>query len=739
MNKKDYLGAVTAKVFDSDAKKSVISELEVHIDEKTDFFREIGYDDEASEEKAIDAMGETEEVASQFGMLHNDFYNPAADIILFVIWIAMLGGGYYLLKEYIFCDIGMSSVILGASCLSFSLMAGYCALSLFKNKLLPVILSFFGIGATGVFNYFILLELDKKMGADLQGLIDFVLKTEIPSSTNYPDKNKVIAVISALLLFAVIRFVFSLAYNIKVKLLANNRFDNKLMHMFIRLSTLIAAVTLALSIFFGVKCYFDLNSIKNEYYDAYDYVIEMSEKCDTKEDIIAFVNNGEYPLEEDLDKDGNLEGYSYAHNLVWINIVFEDVSGKDEIKEEKKEAIDKSIAESEDLVKSYLSLSDDFTESAEYKNLMNEYKKAMSKSLKNAVEREYLSQTFCTIYLSPRLSCFENSYDKVSTSFLEIKGDDEYALRNPEISKMNTFEKYDYYKKIQPAKLDVNYYISDLAHCSYDFEYVLGSGKFKHIENYSAYKPNEKIISLYDEIDRVAEILSSEKKMSNSDIAKKTGAKVEMPEISREELEEQMSVLGSLFDSMKEFVLEQYDNSIKYRFDDWYFIVSGNSYQELYAYDNFDSLIRTKTIRNEPKIKNFEGDDGQKKVRIDGVYYDKLGYGYSLADYAPYYTSDGKRYYYYCKTIKDETNTIGDIKEYYITDRKGEFYKADNAFIDESGYICFNVANLSYDEQSKTYKSSDGRKYTKAFETSWDENGNLIFTDDKYETTNSLY
>ena len=59
MNKKDYLGAVTAKVFDSDAKKSVTSELEVHIDEKTDFFKEIGYNEESSEEKAIEAMGET--------------------------------------------------------------------------------------------------------------------------------------------------------------------------------------------------------------------------------------------------------------------------------------------------------------------------------------------------------------------------------------------------------------------------------------------------------------------------------------------------------------------------------------------------------------------------------------------------------------------------------------------------------------------------------------------------------
>lgn len=711
MNKKDYLGAVTAKVFDSDAKKSVTSELEVHIDEKTDFFREIGYDEVSSEEKAIDAMGETEEVASQFGMLHNDFYNPAADIILFVIWIALLGGGYYLLKEYIFCDIGMSSVILGASCLSFSLMAGYCALSLFKNKLLPVILSFFGIGATGVFNYFILLELDKKMGDSLHGLIDFVLKTEISDATNYPDKNKVITVISALLLFAIIRFVFSLAYNIKVKLLANNRFDNKLMHVFIRLSTVIAAVALALSIFFGVKCYFDLNSIKNEYYDAYDYVIEMSEKCDTKEDIIAFVNNGEYPLEEDLDKDGNLEGYSYAHNLVWIDISFDGTDAASQYEE-------------------------DMGGSAET------YQDKLINDALASLDHPLDKKTICMIRFDPLLTEFGGSYDLISTEFLKINEEEENNFRSYVYTKNSNESNYNFYKSAKPFSLDIRYTTSTLSHCEYEFSYIFGEGKYKHIEEKSCLKENEILKRFYDKKDQITEIVNDNLNVDREEIARLTNSTFEIPDniVSREEYERRLDVLGSKFKDKKEDYLAYYDSLIKYIVDDnMYFILSGKPYSSITFFGEGGVVIDVQNLGDKPVISGNSIFSENTRLRVDGVYYDKLGYCYSLSEHVPYYTANGKKYYYYCKTIKDETNTVGDTKEYYITDRKREFYKADNAFIDESGYICFNVANLSYDENLKVFKSPDGRKYTKAFETSWDENGNLIFTDDKYETTNSLY
>ncbi len=701
MNKKDYLGAVTAKVFDSDAKKSVTSELEVHIDEKTDFFKEIGYNEESSEEKAIEAMGETEEVASQFGMLHNEFYNPVADIILFVIWIALLGGGYYLLKEYIFCDIGMSSVILGASCLSFSLMAGYCALSLFKNKLLPVIFSFFGIGATGIFNYFILTELDKKMGDSLQSMIDFILKAEIPKSTNYPDKNKVITIVTVLLLFAIIRFVFSLAYNIKVKLLANNRFDNKLMHMFIRLSTLIAAAALALSIFFGVKCYFDLNSIKNEYYDAYDYVIEMSEKCDTKEDIIAFVNKGEYPLKEDLDKEGNLYGYTYEHNLVCIDISFD---GDDEESRYEENMGGTAETYQDQLINDALS------------------------SLDNPLDKK----TVCMIHFYPVLTEFDGSYDLMSTRFLKFDEEEENSFRSYVYTKNSNESNYNFYKNAEPFSLDIRYTTSTLSRCEYEFSYIFGEGIYKHIEEKTCLKENESLKKFYEKSNRITEIVKENLSADRDEIARLTNASAQMPDniVSREEYESRLDILGSKFKDKKEEALEYYDSLIKYIVDDnMYFVLSGNPYSAITFFGEGGVVYDIRILDDKTFMSGNSMLLENTRIRIDGVYYDKQGYCYSLSDHVPYYTADGKKYYYYCKTIEDKTNTVGNTKEYYITDRKHTFYKADNCFIDKDGYLDVNPGNLKYDEETGKFKSPSGSEYTKAYETSWDENGNLIFTE----------
>lgn len=69
MSKKEYIDRATEKIYDFHSKKSVSAELEQHIDEKTDFLVEIGYDADVSEDKATEAMGDAEEVCTQFGEL----------------------------------------------------------------------------------------------------------------------------------------------------------------------------------------------------------------------------------------------------------------------------------------------------------------------------------------------------------------------------------------------------------------------------------------------------------------------------------------------------------------------------------------------------------------------------------------------------------------------------------------------------------------------------------------------
>ncbi|MCM1113909.1 MAG: hypothetical protein NC397_00275 [Clostridium sp.] len=735
MSKQDYLKAVTAKVFSTAEKKIIKTELETHIDEKADFFKDIGYDEQISEEKAVDTMGETDLLSVQFGELHNNFYNPIFDIILFIIWLGFLGGAYYLLKEYVFCDPGMSSLIIAGSCLSFALMSGVSALSLFRNKLLPIILSFFGICTTGIFNYFTLIELDRKMNSSFSEFINFVTKTTIPISTVHPNEEKVIAIVIALLIIAVVVFLFSLSYNIKIKCLKNKKYDNTLMHLFIKISCFLAVLGLSFCIFFSFKCYFDLNTIKSEYYDAYNYVIALSENCDTKEEIIDFVNSGEYKFTERKDTLGNLSGYYYTRNLVNIDIAFSDVKSKAEIYKKDKKEIDEAIKKLNE------SAEEHFGNNTALKATIDTYKNEWKKTLDNQAEGEYYEQSFCEIIFRPVISSFNNSYDLTSTSFLEIKNDDEIPFRLPENNNIAHLEKYDFYKKTGiPSKLDITYILSDIDTCEYVFEYIFGEGKYKHTEDFSGFKSNEATKAFYDNINKTIDIIKSDRSMSEKEVAKRTGAALELPEVSKEEYEESLNVLGSFFDSAKGYVLDAYDMKTKYILDDYYFVLQGKPYNQIYLYNKYHHLVHAEFLGDSPNTVNYTDIDGvQKKVCINGLFYDKLGYCYSSPDYVPYYTSDGKKYYYYCQIIKDDTHTVGDTKEYYITDRNNKFYQADNCFIDKNGYLCINTGNIKYDADDKKYKSSNQNEYTKAFETSWNENGKPILQSDKNKTTSSNY
>lgn len=738
MNKNEYINRVCEKIFDLNTKKAVSAELLQHIDEKADFYAEIGYDSQVSEAKATEDMGDTDEICEQFGQLHNDFYNPVPDIILLAVMLAVFGAVYYLLKKFAFGDAGLTSAVLGSSCLSFALTYGYCFLAIKRNKLFPLIFSFVSIIATGVFNYFILIEADKLMGQSVKNLIDFIMKTEIRDPANYPNEEKITGVILALLLFAFLSAIFSVIYFIRVKKLVNTKTDNRIKNFFTRVCMVMFAFSAVCSILFGVKTYFDLNKIKQEYYDAYSYVLTLSEKCSTREEITDFIDKNNYDFVRITNYEGELTGYSYKHNLTQITVSFNDIESKEEIRAEYAEDLENY----KDEIREFLSEVYDSQEEIDrfYNRYIDLYTEYFTDRLNNSVERDYYNQLFCTVTLEPVLKNFGNSLDSFSLSFIELKNGEEDILYQPDIADFSEKEKYNLYKNIAPYRLNIDFSLSEIESCMYDYAFVTGEKNFKMTDDRLAVKVDEKTEEFYTQFNEAYEIISKNKEASNYEIAKLTGADIEEPEMSKEEFEDSVSFLGTRFDSLIDRALENYDLRTSYHFDNWYFILSGMPYEEFYVYDKYNNFITSKRLSDFPNMINFNGSDGQKKVRINGGYYDKLGYFYPQPDNTPYYTADGKRYYFCTKTIKDETHTVGDTKEYYITDRKYTFYKPDNCYIDTDGYICFNNSGyIKYDKNSGTYKSADGSKYTKAFETSWDKDGNPILQNDNYETTESLF
>lgn len=320
MSKKDYLDSATKKIVHSTAKKMVEEELGVHIDEKQDFFEEIDYDEQAAESKAVEAMGDASLVTEDFGEIHNDFYNPAGDIIYLVMFSALLAGLYFLLKKYVFGDGGAVSFVLSAFVLSVSLLLIYEYFTI-KRKRIPVIfMAVYAWGATSVFLYLLMDELNTRFGSSFGALWNFIIKTELSYSDSYAPKQPMYITFSIIDAALVIGIIIAVIYQAKYYMRNQNRIDNKIRIGAMKVIRYIAFVFLAAAIFFGIKGYFDIQTMFNEHIDAYNTAIEISETCTDRDEVLDYVNNCGYEFDMEKDADGNITGCTYNRNYTQLII-----------------------------------------------------------------------------------------------------------------------------------------------------------------------------------------------------------------------------------------------------------------------------------------------------------------------------------------------------------------------------------------------------------------------------------
>lgn len=78
----DYLDSVIPQKISESTKKRLRAEIESHIYDRADFYMEIGYDEDAAFEKAIEQMGEGEEVKTEFESLYNDSTSKAVLLLV---------------------------------------------------------------------------------------------------------------------------------------------------------------------------------------------------------------------------------------------------------------------------------------------------------------------------------------------------------------------------------------------------------------------------------------------------------------------------------------------------------------------------------------------------------------------------------------------------------------------------------------------------------------------------------
>lgn len=78
MNRQDYINAILEQIDSKHIREEIEKELSGHIDDREQYFREIGYDSETAAEKAMERMGSPEAAADGFNKVHEKYHRASA-------------------------------------------------------------------------------------------------------------------------------------------------------------------------------------------------------------------------------------------------------------------------------------------------------------------------------------------------------------------------------------------------------------------------------------------------------------------------------------------------------------------------------------------------------------------------------------------------------------------------------------------------------------------------------------
>ncbi len=100
----DYISSVIPEKISAGVKNELKAELESHIYDKAEFYVEIGYDEDAAFKKAVDEMGETETVKTEFAAIYKDSSLKGALMffgmcIVNLLSVSSFGLGYWYFVE----------------------------------------------------------------------------------------------------------------------------------------------------------------------------------------------------------------------------------------------------------------------------------------------------------------------------------------------------------------------------------------------------------------------------------------------------------------------------------------------------------------------------------------------------------------------------------------------------------------------------------------------------------------
>ena len=169
MKVQDYINRVVMPISDEAVKNETAREIRAHLEERIEFYKEIGYDDETAEKKAIEDMGDPEPVGASLSRLHPKgrvitavlAVLPLFLIVLPIHWTAILWVGdmgisffefmliLYIVGVSLLGERRQNRLLCALSVLAFCLAYGVYIFALFSSHptavYSPMVLDFFCI------------------------------------------------------------------------------------------------------------------------------------------------------------------------------------------------------------------------------------------------------------------------------------------------------------------------------------------------------------------------------------------------------------------------------------------------------------------------------------------------------------------------------------------------------------------------------------------------------------------
>lgn len=555
-----------------------------------------------------------------------------------------------------------------------------------------------------IYQYFMAKELSELTDGEFKNLINFITNNKLYYDTNQYNNKLLITILCILGIVFTIAVITVLIYSIKKKMCCNSSFDNRanrattVMFIIIFICLTVAAGG------FGINTFKQIELLKSEYKNAFNFVIEAEKSCSTQEEIVEYLKNSDYNFGDvDIEND---KYYTYSNNLVNLTVELY------EPEETNEDAVG-------------------------IEKLLNDYYE----------KSDYAGRYVYSINLTTNNNYFDNGYDSLTLSTLKADEEKLETLYSFKPYEHTNVERYEYYKKYMPTEFSCTKCCRELVESKFEFRYIEGSGELKDTNYFEFSTETQPLLDFKKREPEITQILKSNNSTDPKEIAKITGTTAIDPEFTEEEY---LLFVDSLTDNdylcvdtesseFTDFIKALYPSFRKYHiYDGWYFFLFRyDKYNFVVFNNNFDIIsfiseprdfyVNQTDLNGNPIYSQTEYGEFSK-IEINGGYFDKKGLFYNEAEKVRYYSKDGNTYRYYTYIDENEKNE-DEMKKYCLRDSKGNIYPHEKCFIDKDGWLVINDSEIKID-QNANYTNANGEQFTPALDTSWNEDGNVTVLSD---------